>query len=351
MNLEKSSYGKTWNTFTSKKSTFKVKTFIGGNIVSDVEKTISVKMHSFQKTVTKTNGIVTDIIITNNEGSSVVKFEKGDFFGINTMPKEPVRITPVIELKEKANDYVFKDTIWNDTPVYKLTKTTPNEDYVFDKESKYLIAYISDNRYGKSTITYSDYKEVDGYMLPFKEEVNIPSAGYKMEILYSDIEINPMFPKDFFTIDKSWASLGIGKSIPEFKLSFVQNDYQYISNKDLTDRITLIDFWATWCKPCIEEFPKIKKVYNKYKNKGFNVVSISIDKDRKRLENYLNKNPFPWEYSLHSEGEFKSDLAKRFQLVTLPKPILIDYKGKIIAMDADLRKGKLEDIIKEIFKD
>ncbi|WP_299526540.1 redoxin domain-containing protein [Winogradskyella sp.] len=349
--LRATSSEKSWNAFTSKKTTFNLKTFIGDNVVSDVEKTISIKMTSLQKTVTKTNDTVTEIIITNSGSSSKVKFEKGEFFGINTMPKESVRIAPVLELMEKASDYTFKDTIWNDKPVYKLTKNNPNEDYVFDKESKYLIAYISDNRYGESTMTYSDYREVDDYILPFKEEVNIPAAGYKLEITYSSIEINPTFAEDYFTLDESWVSLGIGKPIPEFKLPFAQNESQFITNKDLKGKITLIDFWATWCKPCMEEFPKIKKAYSTYKNKGFNVVSISVDKDKKSLFNFLNKNPFPWEYSLYSEGEFKSDLAKRFQLVTLPKPILIDQEGKIIAMDADLREGKLEQKMEELFKE
>ncbi len=350
-NLLSTSNTNDWDSIKSKKSTFNLKTFIGGNMVSNVEKTISTDMPFLQKTVTKTNDTITDITITNKEGSSFVKFDKGEFFGINTVTNESLQLTPVLELMKNADDFAFEDTIWNDKPVYKLTKTNPNEDYIFDKKTNYLIAYISDNRYGKSTMTYSDYREVDGFILPFKEEVNIPNAGYKLEMTYSDIKINPSFSEDNFKLDESWVSLGVGKPIPRFNLPLAQDESKFISNQDIEGKITLIDFWATWCKPCMEEFPKIKNAYRAYKDKGFNVVSISVDKDKKRLDNFLNKKPFPWEYSLYSEGEFKSDLAKKFQLVTLPKPILIDRKGHIIVMDAELRESNLDQVLAKIFKD
>ena len=200
-------------------------------------------------------------------------------------------------------------------------------------------------------MTYSDYKDVDGYILPFKEEVNIPQAGYKLEATYSSIRANPTFSSNLFELDKSWSGFAKGKNIPEFNLPSVDNPNISISNKDIQGKVTLIDFWATWCKPCIEELPNIETVYNNYKNKDFEVVSISIDKEIERAKNYNKKNPFSWKYSLFSEGEFNYDLAKRFQLVTLPKPILIDQEGKIIAMDADLRGEKLGEVLQELFKD
>lgn len=339
-----------WTDFKSQKSYLKFKIKIGGNVVNSVNQVMSTQGNAYQKTETFQNDILSEMTLTNKGKSAMVKFENGEFYGVNEIPTETVNLTPLSTLIKNQSDFFLKDTLWSEKPVYQLVNDSLDETYTFDQVSKYLIAFTSQNMYGKSTTTYSDYKEVDGYILPFKEVTSIPEAGYEIEMIYSEIEVNPEFSANYFDLDPSWNRLTKGQNIPDFELPYVLSEDKFVTHQNLKGKIVLIDFWATWCKPCIEEFPSIKENYKTYKDKGFEVVSISVDKDKDRLLKFLEKNPFPWKYSLYSEGELKSELAKKFQIVALPRQILIEENGKIIAMDAELRDGKLKNILKTLTK-
>lgn len=329
----------------SLKTYFNFNMKIGGKLVNSVEQVVSKKGDNYQKTETYINNKLTELTITNNSKSTMVKLENGEFFGINEIPAESVYITPVSKLLKNIHLYQVKDTVWQEKPVFQLISDNKDYIYTFDKESKYLLAFTTKNMYGVSTTTYSDYKEVDGYMFPFREVTSIPEAGYETETVYSTIEVNPDFAENYFDLDPSWKILGKGQDIPDFKLPYVNNSNKHVTRKDLKGKIVLMDFWATWCKPCIEEFPNLKENYKTFKNKGFEVVSISVDRDKDKPLNFLENNPFPWKYNLYSEGELRSELAKNFQIVALPRQILVDENGKIIAIDTELRGGKLTDVL------
>lgn len=337
-----------WNDFNSKKAFYNFKIKIGGKLVNSVDQVVSTKGFDFQKTETFQNDVLSQMIITQKGNTSVVKFESGEFFGVNDIPAETVSISTITRLKKSINEFHLKDTLWSDSLAYLLVNDSLGETYVFDQNSKYLKAIITQNMYGKSTTVYSDYRAESGFVLPFKIVTSIPEAGYETEMTFSKIVVNPNFDSDYFELDKTWNRLAKGGSIPDFELPYAEDDSIFLKSQDLKGKIVLIDFWATWCKPCLEEFPIIKDNYKTYGHKGFEVVSISVDKDKDRLLKFLKANPFPWKNSLYSEGELRSDLAKNFQIVALPKQILLDENGKIIAMDNDLRDGKLEKILKNM---
>ena len=107
-------------------------------------------------------------------------------------------------------------------------------------------------------------------------------------------------------------------------------------------RLLFIDFWASWCGPCRADIPHLKKVYEKYKDKGLNILAISFDGNKASWKSALKKLEMPWEQLIESNGT-DSDLAKAYQIYGIPYGILLDSKGTIVAVD--LRAQSLEDVL------
>ena len=84
----------------------------------------------------------------------------------------------------------------------------------------------------------------------------------------------------------------IGKPVPDF--SATDLDGNPISLEDYRGKIVLLDFRATWSSACLEDTPNVKKVYDTYKDKGFDIIGISLDNDEKMLRDHLKKHEIPW---------------------------------------------------------
>ena len=115
------------------------------------------------------------------------------------------------------------------------------------------------------------------------------------------------------------------------------------SEKDVKGKYVLIDFWASWCKPCKDEIPHLKKLYNQYKAQGFDIVSISMDSKQHEWLSYIDKNPMPW-LSLIGEGQTLSD---RYGIQFIPFNLICDEQGNVI--HKNLHGEALDKALKELF--
>ena len=92
-----------------------------------------------------------------------------------------------------------------------------------------------------------------------------------------------------------------------------------------TNKVLLVDFWATWCGPCKKSMPFFDQLYRELSEKGLEVVAINVDEDNQTARDYLNKNPVSYPISLDPQG----NCPKSFDVKAMPSSYLIDKSGKI----------------------
>ncbi len=132
-----------------------------------------------------------------------------------------------------------------------------------------------------------------------------------------------------------------GKQVPDFTLPQL-NSSKTISNKKLLGKYYIMDFWATWCGPCVGEMPKMHEAYKKYKSPRFTILSLSFDRNKEAIEQFRKKEwKMPWLH-VFLEGGNRDTISKEFEVSGIPKPILVDPKGKIVATEGELRGDDLD---------
>ncbi|HWP41671.1 MAG TPA: redoxin domain-containing protein [Blastocatellia bacterium] len=129
---------------------------------------------------------------------------------------------------------------------------------------------------------------------------------------------------------------------PDFKV--VALDGQELSLEKYSGRVVLLDFWATWCGPCIAEMPSVKKLYQKYSKDGFIIIGVSLDDDYLKLQNYLRKEAIGWPQYFDESGH----LARLYRVKAIPYTVLIDHDGVIRAQG--LRGGSLSSKVGDLIK-
>lgn len=138
--------------------------------------------------------------------------------------------------------------------------------------------------------------------------------------------------------------VNIGGMAPNFELT--TPDGKKLSLYDLRGHIVLLDFWASWCGPCLAEVPNLKAIYEKYHGKGLEILGVSLDEKEAAWKGAIERKGLTWQHVSSLKG-WKCPVAQRFKVTGIPRMYIIDAQGKIIAQD--LRGEKLAEKMDELF--
>jgi thiol-disulfide isomerase/thioredoxin len=95
-----------------------------------------------------------------------------------------------------------------------------------------------------------------------------------------------------------------------------------------TGRVTLVDFWASWCGPCKASFPAMQRLFHEYKGKGFEIVAISVDENEEDMQQFLQDHPVDFRV-LHDEGQ---KLVSKVDIPAMPTSFLLDKRGRVVSV-------------------
>ena len=116
-------------------------------------------------------------------------------------------------------------------------------------------------------------------------------------------------------------------------LKFTAVDGRAVDVSKLQGKVVLIDFWATWCGPCVEELPTVLKIYKEQHAKGFEVIGVSLDADKAELEAFLKDKGVEWPQYFDGKGP-ENELFLKFNLESIPTTWLLNKKGVVVSMTA-----------------
>lgn len=137
--------------------------------------------------------------------------------------------------------------------------------------------------------------------------------------------------------------LSVGTVAPDFSQN--KPDGTALKLSSLRGKYVLIDFWASWCGPCRRENPNVVRLYNQYKDKGFEILGVSLDQARDRWLQAIEQDQLTWPHVSDLKG-WANEVAKLYEVSSIPKTILLDPQGKIVAKD--LRGPSLERMLAQL---
>ncbi|MBL7964444.1 MAG: AhpC/TSA family protein [Flavobacteriales bacterium] len=138
--------------------------------------------------------------------------------------------------------------------------------------------------------------------------------------------------------------LPVGAEAPEIRQQ--TPDGGTLALSQLRGKVVLIDFWASWCRPCRMENPHVKKVYEKYSRKGFEILGVSLDRDHNAWVGAIKQDGLPWKH-VSDLGFWNNAAAQEYGVNSIPFTVLLDREGKVI--DKNLRGAALDARLAQIF--
>jgi thiol-disulfide isomerase/thioredoxin len=130
-------------------------------------------------------------------------------------------------------------------------------------------------------------------------------------------------------------------------IKFTAVDGREVDLAKLTGKVVLVDFWATWCGPCVMEIPNVKDAYDKLHDKGFEIVGISFDQDQKALKKFVADREMKWPQYFDGKA-WGNDFGRKYGISGIPAMWLVDKKGNLRDMNA---RGALEEKVQKLLQE
>ena len=201
-------------------------------------------------------------------------------------------------------------------------------DFIVDNLDSYMSAlllevFMIENKVNKDSI-------IDVYE-SFSNRIKVSDVGKNIADLLSQFE-DP---------------IEVGEIAPDFTAPSIDGPDITLSNVLLDNKVTLLDFWAAWCRPCRIENPNLVRLHKKYKDAGFDIIGVSLDRTREQWEQAVIDDNLPW--TQVSNLNFWNDpVARRYSIRAIPQSYLLNKDG--LVMGKNLRGQELEDKILSLLK-
>jgi peroxiredoxin len=135
---------------------------------------------------------------------------------------------------------------------------------------------------------------------------------------------------------------------PAVDFAAITTDGKKLRLADYRGKVVLLDFWASWCVPCKQEMPNVKKVYQEYHGKGFEIIGVSLDKTKTNCMAYVRNQKLPWK-QIYDGQAWLSEIGQKYAVSAIPATFLLDRKGKI--RFKNLRGSDLGEAVKELIEE
>jgi len=173
----------------------------------------------------------------------------------------------------------------------------------------------------------------------------IPNSSYTQEMVTQYNTIQQQI-KAQEASKKAEGSTAIGTVAPD--MAFTSPDGKTLKLSDLRGKVVLVDFWASWCRPCRMENPNVVAAYKKFKDKGFTIYSVSLDQDGGKWKDAIQQDGLIWPDHVSDLKGWQSEAARLYGVQGIPAQFLLDKDGKIIAKN--LRGEQLEQALSDLLK-
>jgi peroxiredoxin len=149
----------------------------------------------------------------------------------------------------------------------------------------------------------------------------------------------------FVFLPLSVSAISVGDTVPSFKARTIDGD-KSLALEDYRGKVVLIDFWASWCPPCLKSFPKYDALRNELGTKDFEIVAINVDENTDDARSFLAKHPVGFPIAKDPKGV----LPGVFGVKAMPTSYLIDQNGVVKYVHAAFKEGDIEKLKAEIQK-
>jgi len=331
----------------------------------------------FVEIQTETGTLAKDTTIVTDGKFELKGFTEGIDLGFIRIENEQINL-PIILEEGKIKVTIVKDSLHKST----LGGTNNNDKFQkFNTESRAISEKVAkfekDNssvmqkaQMSNDTVTINklmkDYKkfqdEMNEYSKKFIKENNdaylsvLLLENFLMRQYFTPEEVKGYFEKldkelletksakNIKKVLDSMSDISIGKSAPNF--SAPSPDGKTISLKESLGKVTIIDFWASWCGPCRAENPNVVAMYNELHDQGLNIIGVSLDKDGIKWKEAIVKDKLAWTHVSNLKF-WDEPIAKQYNVQSIPATFILDAKGNIVAKDlrGDALKAKIKEIL------